>query len=249
MKVLALAVMASAALVPARSFAALDVDTLLKSLAHPAPATTPFVEVRYSKLLEQPIVVKGQLEYHEDGTLVRAVNEPFKERTEIKGDAVSVDRVGRTPRKFSLKRAPELRTMLGGFAAVLGGGRGTLDEDFNLAATGETEQWKLALTPKSPQVGKYVRDIAIQGSQNEPRCIVVTQPDDESSVMLVGAAAETKLPATIERDWLARFCDSATSSISATPPASPRSPGQPRQVPPAQSGQPVSSGQQFPKGR
>src|SRR3954467_2281577 len=75
-------------LAPAISFAALDADTLLKSLAKPAPAVTPFVEVRYSKLLEQPIVVKGQLEYHEDGTLVRAVKDPFQERTEIKGETV-----------------------------------------------------------------------------------------------------------------------------------------------------------------
>ena len=98
--------------------------------------------------------------------------------------------------------------MLGGFAAVLGGGRGNLDQDFNLAASGATEQWTLALTPKSAQVGKYVRDIAIQGTQNEPRCIVVTQPDDEASIMLVGAAADTKLPATIARDWLSTFCNS-----------------------------------------
>lgn len=214
--------LAAAILAPATCFAALDVDTLLKSLAHPAPATTPFVEVRYSKLLEQPLVVKGQLEYHEDGTLVRAVNEPFKERTEIKGDSVSVDRVGRSPRKFSLKRAPELRSMLGGFTAVLGGGRGNLDQDFNLAATGATDQWKLALTPKSAQVGKYVRDIAIQGAQSEPRCIVVTQPDDEASIMLVGAAAETKLPAPPTRDWLASFCDSQAPAQS---PASSHSKG------------------------
>jgi hypothetical protein len=195
-------------LTPQISFAALDVDSLLKNLAHPAPAVTPFVEVRYSKLLDQPIVVKGQLEYHEDGTLVRAVSDPFKERTEIQGETVSVLRAGKSPRKFSLKRAPELRSMLGGFAAVLGGGRGTLDQDFNLAATGENEQWKLALTPKSATVGKYVKDIVIQGSQGEPRCIVVTQPDDEVSVMLVGAASQTKLPAPLVRDWLGTFCSS-----------------------------------------
>ena len=112
--------LAAAALVqtlaPTISFAALDADTLLKSLAHPAPATTPFVEVRYSKLLEQPIVVKGQLEYLEEGVLVRSVDTPFKERTEIRGETVNVQREGKSPRRFSLKRAPELRSMLGGFA-------------------------------------------------------------------------------------------------------------------------------------
>ena len=193
-------------LTPAISFAALDADTLLKSLAHPAPAVTPFVEVRYSKLLDQPLVVKGQLEYHEDGTLVRAVADPFKERTEIQGETVSVLRAGKSPRKFSLKRAPELRSMLGGFGAVLGGSRDSLAKDFNIDVTGDPQAWKLALTPKSPQVGKYVRDIVIQGARNEARCIVVTQPDDQSSVMLVGAATEAKLPSPLTREWLSGFC-------------------------------------------
>jgi hypothetical protein len=194
-------------LAPAISFAALDADTLLKSLARPAPAVTPFVEVRYSKLLDQPIVVKGQLEYHEDGTLVRAVKSPFQERTEIKGESVTVARVGRSPRTFSLKRAPELRSMLGGFSAVLGGGRADLEKDFNIGVTGESSAWQLQLTPKSQQAGKYVRDIVIEGAKSEPRCIIVTQPDNESSVMLVGAASQSKLPTPIAREWLTNFCD------------------------------------------
>jgi hypothetical protein len=196
-------------MMPAICFAALDVDGLLKKLAHPAPATTPFVEVRFSKLLDQPIVVKGQLEYHEDGALVRAVDTPFRERTEIHGETVTVERVGKSPRRFSLKRAPELRSMLGGFAAVLGGGRAALDQDFNLALNGAEDHWQLALTPKSASVGKYVRDIVIQGNEADPRCIVVTQPNTESSVMLVGKAAGATLPTPLARDWLDHFCDSA----------------------------------------
>jgi hypothetical protein len=193
-------------LAPAISFAALDADTLLKSLARPAPAVTPFVEVRYSQLLEQPIVVKGQLEYHQDGTLVRAVKDPFQERTEIRGETVTIARVGKSKRTFSLKRAPELRSMLGGFSAVLGGGRAELERDFNLAVSGEAAGWKLALTPKSQQVGKYVHDILIEGAKSDPRCIIVTQPDEGASVMLVGKAAETKLPAPLARDALTGLC-------------------------------------------
>jgi hypothetical protein len=201
--------LAALLLAPAISCAALDADALLKSLARPAPAVTPFVEVRYSKLLDQPIVVKGQLEYHEDGTLVRAVKDPFQERTEIKGESVTIARVGKSTRKFSLKRAPELRSMLGGFSAVLGGGRADLEKDFELGVTGESSAWKLALTPKSQQVGKYVRDIVIEGANNEPRCIIVTQPDEESSVMLVGKAADSKLPSPLAQEWLMNFCGKA----------------------------------------
>jgi hypothetical protein len=193
-------------LAPAICFGALDVDGLLAKLARPAAATTPFVEVRYSKLLDQPIVVKGQLEYHEDGTLVRAVNEPFRERTEIRGETVSIERVGKSPRRFSLKRAPELKSMLAGFGAVLGGTRAALEQDFNLALKGDQAHWQLTMTPKSATVAKYVRDIVMQGRENEPKCVVVTQPDNEASVMLVGKAAATSLPQPVTREWLDSFC-------------------------------------------
>lgn len=186
--------------------AALDVEGLLASLARPAPATTPFVEVRYSKLLDRPLLVKGQLEYHEDGTLVRAVKEPFQERTEVQGETVRVDRVGRSTRRFSLKRAPQLRSMLGSFGAVLGGSRASLEQHFNLTLQGDTDQWRLTMTPKSAGIGKYVRDIVMQGHESEPRCIVVTQPDAQASVMIVGKAAEAPLPQPVTRDWLDHFC-------------------------------------------
>jgi hypothetical protein len=193
-------------LAPAICFGALDVDGLLAKLAHPAPATTPFVEVRYSKLLDQPIVVKGQLEYHEDGTLVRAVNEPFRERTEIHGETVSIERVGKSARRFSLRRAPELKSMLAGFGAVLGGTRAALEQDFNLALQSDQAHWTLTMTPKSAAVGKYVRDIVMQGRDNEPKCVVVSQPDNEASVMLVGKAASGTLPQPVTREWLDHFC-------------------------------------------
>jgi hypothetical protein len=134
------------------------------------------------------------------------VHEPFRERTEIKGETVTIERVGKSPRRFSLKRAPELRSMLAGFGAVLGGSRATLEQDFNLALKGDTAHWQLAMTPKLPSLGKYVRDISMQGSENEPKCVIVTQPDDEASVMLVGKTAEASLPTPLTREALDRVC-------------------------------------------
>lgn len=196
---------------PAICFAALEVDALLAALARPAPASTPFVEVKFSRLLDQPIVVKGELEYLEGGVLARTVTVPFHERTEIHGRTVNVEREGKAPRRFSLERAPELRSMLGSFAAVLGGGRTALERDFGLALKGDQKHWRLTLTPKSAQVTRHVRDIVIQGSGGDPRCISVTQPDESGSIMLVGEAAGTKLPVPLDRAWLDRFCDSAES--------------------------------------
>jgi len=195
-------------LVPALCRADLEVDSLLAQLARPPPATTAFVEVRFSKLLDRPLIVKGQLGYLEGGVLTRTVNEPFRERTEIRGDSVDVQREGQPSRRFSLKRTPELRGMLGSFAAVLGDSRAALEQDFNLTLAGDARHWHLNLTPKSPQLGRYLHDLAIQGQGNEPRCIVVTQPNEYASVMLLGAAANASLPAPVSRAWLNGFCDS-----------------------------------------
>ena len=50
-----------------------DLDALLARLARPAPDATSFVEVRYSSLLDAPIVVSGVLEHLATGALVRRV--------------------------------------------------------------------------------------------------------------------------------------------------------------------------------
>jgi hypothetical protein len=187
--------------------AAPDLDSLLASLARPAPASTLFVEIRYSKLLDAPLVARGQLEYLGPNELARTITEPFHERTQISGETVSVTREGQKPRRFSLRRAPELRSMLAGFEAVLGGGRTVLERDFKVEVQGESERWALKLTPRASQMARYVRGIVIQGANTEPRCIEVTEPDDDTSIMLIGTAAQTLLPIPPDRTWLSRYCE------------------------------------------
>src|SRR5688572_21956002 len=80
--------------------AAPDLNTLLQQLARPAPAGTPFVEIRFSSLLATPLKVSGRLEYNGPQSLARTVDAPFRERTEIRGETVTVEREGNKPRRF-----------------------------------------------------------------------------------------------------------------------------------------------------
>ena len=120
-----------------------DVDALLARLARPAPDWTGFVEVRYSSLLEKPIVVSGRLEHRENGPLVRHVESPYEEVTELQGENVSVERAGSKPRRFRLHRAPELRGMLASFGAILKGDRQMLDQYFVVTAQGSDARWEI----------------------------------------------------------------------------------------------------------
>jgi len=187
----------------------IDVNALVARLARPAPDTTMFVEVRYSQLLETPLVVAGRLEHRADGALVRRVESPYQEVTELQGENVRVARAGAKPRGFSLARAPELRGMLASFGALLEGDRAQLDRYFTVAATGTDARWQLTLTPRDAKLQRRLASIAVQGGGDRARCFTVAEPDDDASVLALGVASAAALPQPLERRALAAWCAEA----------------------------------------
>jgi hypothetical protein len=183
-----------------------DVDTLLARLARPAPDSTSFVEVRYSSLLERPIVVSGRLEHHEDGSLVRRVEWPYQEVTELQGENVSVERAGSRPRHFTLDRAPELRGMLASFGAILQGDRQMLDQYFTVIAQGSDADWEITLTPRVEKLQQRLSRMVVDGTGNRPKCFTLEEPDGDESLMALGLAGPEALPASLDREVLHAWC-------------------------------------------
>jgi len=183
-----------------------DVDTLLARLARPAPDSTSFVEVRYSSLLETPIVVSGRLEHREDGSLLRRVEWPYQEVTELQGENVSIERAGSKPRRFSLDRAPELRGMLAGFGAILQGDRQMLDQYFAVTAQGSDVRWAITLMPRVDKLKQRLSRIVVDGAENRPKCFTLEEPDGDESLMALGLAGPEALPASLDRDVLHAWC-------------------------------------------
>jgi hypothetical protein len=188
--------------------AELDADALLASLVRPPPDTTTFVEVRYSALLATPIVVTGRLEHRANGVLVRIVETPFRETTELAGENVRVEREGSRARQFSLDRAPELRAMLASFGAVLRGDRAQLEHHFAIATSGPVERWAIVLTPRDDRLARRVASMRVDGSGAQPRCFSVSEPDGDASVMAVGVHDAGELPTPLERTSLEAWCAS-----------------------------------------
>lgn len=190
--------------------AEIDGEALLASLARPAPESTGFVEVRHSELLVAPMVISGQLEHRADGTLVRRVESPFRETTELRGENVVVEREGSRPRRFSLDRAPELRGMLASFGALLSGDAATLRRHFTVAVRGEPERWQIELTPRDDRLRARLARIVVDGTADRPSCFTLTEPDGDSTVMAIGVRDPAALPASLERDALEAWCIGAT---------------------------------------
>ena len=183
-----------------------DVDALIARLARPAPDSTSFVEVRYSSLLKAPIVVSGRLEHREDGTLVRRVETPYAEVTELRGENVVVEREGSKPRRFALDRAPELRGMLASFGAILKGDRPMLDRYFVVTAQGDLSRWEITLTPRDDKLKRRLSAIVVDGAGDRAKCFTLEEPDGDASLMALGVAGPDELPAAFERQTLHDWC-------------------------------------------
>jgi len=188
-----------------------DLDALLARLARPAPDTTSFVEVRFSSLLETPIVVSGRLEHRQDGSLVRRVDSPYREVTELRGENVTVEREGSKPRHFSLNRAPELRGMLASFAALLQGDRQMLDRYFVVALQGTDARWEIVLSPRDAKLKNRLSRITINGRDDRPRCFTLEEPDADASLMAIGVERPGDLPQPLEQRALETWCAGETT--------------------------------------
>ena len=178
-------------------------------LLRPAPATTTYTEVRFVHLLRKPLVLHGELEYGGAQRLGKNVQQPYRESTTIADGAATVAREGRAPRKFGLERAPELQALLASFSALLGGDADTLQRYYTLQLVEDAAKWTLTLTPRDSALGRHLRDIVVDGADNEPHCFTLHEANGDASVMLLGALAGAKLPDPPAATALAALCRAA----------------------------------------
>jgi hypothetical protein len=165
---------------------------ILAKIARPAPARTPFVEVRGSKLLKAPLRLTGEYVRPDADTLVRDVRTPYAETTTLRAGEAVIQRAGQSPRRFSLSRVPELAGLQNGFGALLGGDRAALETHYRLQADGTRQRWTMTMTPKDPAMASKLQSIVLYGRGAELRCIE-TRPVgtvEAQRTLLAGAAQE-----------------------------------------------------------
>jgi hypothetical protein len=195
--------MLCASVMPPRATAenpqAVDAGWFLAKLARPVPSRTGFVELRDSKLLKAPLRITGEYRRPDADTLVREVRAPYAETTTLHAGEASIARPGKSPRSFSLSRAPELAGLQASFGALLSGDRKRLEQRFTLASEGSRERWTLLLAPKDAALAAKVRAIALYGRGAELRCIEMRPAaggGEAQRTLLAGAAREADAATT-----------------------------------------------------
>jgi hypothetical protein len=196
-----------------------EADALIARLAKPAPATVEFTEVRFSRLVREPLIVSGELGYSGPDSLDRRVTTPYRENTSIRGESVKVEREGEKPRSFALKHAPELRGLLTGFSALLAGDADALHQAFNVRVSRSGDKWALSLLPANNRAQRRLHNIEIIGSGTEPRCFNMVTTDSVFSILLLGAAAREPLPDRVTEKAVYRRCGFSFSDAMMPAPA------------------------------
>lgn len=166
-----------------------DSGWILGQLKQPVPAATPFLELRESELLEAPMRISGEYRRPDELTLVRQVNAPYVETTTLKDGRATIEREGRSPRSFSLSRAPELAGLQASFGALLAGDRALLEQHYAIGAYGSADGWTMTMAPRSRDLARRVESISLFGAGDDLRCIETLTAQGEVQRTLLGGAA------------------------------------------------------------
>lgn len=189
----------------------LDAAALVAALKRDTPARTAYTELRFSSLLDRPLMLRGELEYLGPGQLGKRVDKPYREQTTIADGVAVVQRDGREPRRFPLSRAPELEGFLRGFAALLGGDADALARDFTLTASGTSAHWRIELKPRDRRLARRISAIEVDGGGDTPRCFRTREADGDVGVLLVDTLADADLPARPSQPQVDALCRGATA--------------------------------------
>ena len=162
------------------------VKALMHELGAVQHATAHFVEHRYLHLLKKPLVSSGTLVYAAPGRLQKDTEQPRPEHLVVDGDAISIERDGKTE-TLKLTDFPQIGAFIEGIRATLAGDLAALDRLYTVSVNGSSEAWELVLQPRDAKMQEIVAAIHITGSRARIERIDTQERDgDRSEMTMIG---------------------------------------------------------------
>jgi len=160
----------------------LELQEILENTAVAPPARVDFREERHNRMLKEPIVLTGYLEYASPGHLRKVIETPVAESFLVADGQIEIEQDGKT-RRLSLGKSKPLQAMLGGIEAILAGHTERLDESFDTELSGAGDDWTLQLKPKSKRISAHLTGMQVMGDEHAVNSIRIDMKDGEWSRM------------------------------------------------------------------
>jgi len=159
-----------------------DLEEVLENTAVTPPSRVEFVEQRFNRLLKEPMVLTGYLEYLETGQLRKVIESPFAEAFFITEDYIEIERGGKT-RRLSLRKSKSMRAMFGGIEAILAGQADKLTSLFQYELSGTSEAWTIRLEPLSKRISAHLSAMLVEGDGDSANSIRLELKDGEWNLL------------------------------------------------------------------
>ncbi|WP_095113448.1 outer membrane lipoprotein carrier protein LolA [Pseudomonas sp. Irchel 3H7] len=139
---------------------AFDLQQLSEQLAKPDVIHGQFIQEKHLRALPQPLISKGSFVLAKNHGLLWLLKTPLQQDYRISAKGIA-RRDGNGWQLLPNKSAGAEQNRL--FLAVLQGDSSGLQRDFELALSGDAQQWKLTLTPRSLLLKQVFNQINIDG--------------------------------------------------------------------------------------
>ncbi|MBO1537432.1 outer membrane lipoprotein carrier protein LolA [Pseudomonas sp. OA65] len=158
---------------------AFDLQQLSDQLARPEVIHGQFIQEKHLRALPQPLTSKGRFVLAKNHGLLWLLQTPLQQDYRITAQGIA-RRDGNAWQMLPNKSAGADQNRL--FLAVLQGDSTGLQRDFELSLSGEPQQWKLTLTPRSVLLKQVFNQINIDGGELVQR-IELLETQGDSTVL------------------------------------------------------------------
>ena len=113
------------------------------------------------------------------------------EKVVVDGDTMLVEKLSDSKKQnavletkhYSIESHPVLKATVGSILYILAGNSEMLGEYYDMAISGQCENWTLELIPRTVEISDYAQKIVLSGNESSILRYVTIQADGDESVM------------------------------------------------------------------
>ncbi|MFJ2322342.1 outer membrane lipoprotein carrier protein LolA [Pseudomonas sp. NPDC087817] len=177
---------------------AFDLQQLSEQLAKPDVIHGQFIQEKHLRALPEPLISKGSFVLAKNHGLLWLLKTPLQQDYRITAKGIA-RRDGDGWQLLPNKSAGAEQNRL--FLAVLQGDSSGLQRDFELALSGDAQQWKLTLTPRSLLLKQVFNQINIDGSALVQTIELLETQGDSTVLRMQNSTAGQPLSDTEQHDF------------------------------------------------
>ena len=177
---------------------AFDLQQLSEQLAKPEVIHGQFIQEKHLRALPQPLISKGSFVLAKNHGLLWLLKTPLQQDYRITANGIA-RRDGNAWQLLPNKSAGAEQNRL--FLAVLQGDSSGLQRDFELALSGDAQQWKLTLTPRSVLLKQVFNQINIDGGELVQTIELLETQGDSTVLRMQDSTANQPLSEAEQHDF------------------------------------------------